>query len=174
MATLIADLAGETSNSYVADLTRAKSLAARLKRLRFYGVDTSGWDVTPDEDLIETLILAAERIDQAQHKGLKQTNIQMRQYPRLSLERVQDERVVPESMELAQVAEACALLAVPDQNRTLQDQGVQSFTIAKKSVTFGASASVASSPNVSTAADRIMRGAGLLVGRVSSMHISRS
>lgn len=174
---LDATLVGASSNSYVVSLDEAESIVRTLRAMRFLGVDTSGWDNpgSPASDIkIQSLIMGADRVDSANLIGERQTSDQARECPRVNTGVTRYEKVIPDQMKMAQVAEACALLAPMPQEQQLLNKNVKLFTIAKKTVEFATPGeSNRGSQKMSSAAYEIMKGAGLLMGGVASVYTPR-
>lgn len=167
--TLVSTSGGATSNSYVASTTEADSLAAELGSMLFYGVSTAGYLAASTDIKTRALILAAQRIDTLPFLGMKQTDSQAREFPRLYMPTSQMAGVIPDEAKLAQVAEACSLFTSPTTTQQAMASGLQSFSIGEQSASFGGSGMNTTTQTVSGQAREILRGAGYIAGDIASV-----
>ncbi len=178
MATVLdSTLDGQNANSYVASLGEAEDLIDQLRALKYLALDVSGWDSpgSPESDIkLNALVMAADRIDAGSFIGDRHTNNQARAWSRSNTGITRLNYVIPDTVKLAQVAEAAMLLVAKPQEIDLQARGVSAYTIGKKSVTFGQGGSSRQiSTSMSAPAFEILRGAGLVSRGVSSVYLPR-
>ncbi len=165
--TLTATVAGTTSNSYVATVAEADSIASMLLLLAYLQLDSTGWDGATDESKTLALIIATGRIDNFKPIADPYSTTQSLAWPRR-------DGAVPDVVKWAQVAEAISLLNAPGDNSTLAAAGVQSFTTGDESVTFSSVAKAASDRPASRAAEILLSASGLInANGAGSVYLTR-
>lgn len=170
---------GANSNSY-ADLAEAAAIVAEFAFLPGLGIDTSGYlgsamTANSNEGQKVNLVEAARVIDGASHAGMRQTETQAREYPRVGLPKPSLDTTIPDALKRAQVAQACATSTTANELDTVRQQGVESYSLGNKSVKFKGGAAGTPSP-ISNAARTILEQAGLLtgVGGSGSVYLPRA
>lgn len=153
--TLISTVAGTTSNSYVATVAEADSIASMLLLLTYLQLDSTGWDGATDDTKTLALIIAAGRVDNFKPIADPYSSTQALAWPRR-------DGVIPDVVKWAQVAEAISLLNAPSENTTMAAAGIQSFTTGDESVTFSSVAKAASDRPASRAAEILLSASGLI------------
>lgn len=159
---LDATIKGTASNSYVATIAEADTIAAILASLTLYGVSVTGWNAANDATKEVALTMAADRIDQSAFWGDPEASNQARAWPRIRIQQMRLNQIIPDAMKYAQVADACALLTSPVITQEMQMNGVKSFSIGEQSASFD-DAAKSSIGEASIKAIEIMRAAGLLM-----------
>lgn len=171
---LDATLGGASSDSYVANVGEAITLAGTLALLTGLGVSTTGFLAASTSTQESALRMSADRIDRAAYVGVRASASQARAVPRVGTKQLRYENVIPDAVKLAQVADACFLTTAVPGNVSMAQQGVQSFTVSEESVTFGDSAKANVERPLSAAAEQILRQAGLIQPRVASVYVPRA
>lgn len=175
---LDATLGSSTADSYVASVSEADAIVALFSQLPGMGVDTTGW-LHPGSPMATVkefaLKQAAVSIDSALLVGSTQTRSQSRQWPRLGVPVVNMNRVIPDAVKYAQVAEACSFMN--DMSAESQaPAGLISETDGNKSKTFDrATLARERSRTISVAAEKILDRAGFVrgAGGVTSVYLPR-
>lgn len=171
---LDATLGGANSDSYVATVGEAITLAGTLALLTGLGISTTGFLAAATSTQEAALRMSAERIDRAALIGIRASDSQARAWGRVGTGQLRYENVIPDAVKLAQVADACFLTTPITQNASMAQQGIQSFTVSEESVTFSEAAKANAERPFSVAAEQILRQAGLVQSRVASVYIPRA
>jgi hypothetical protein len=171
---LISTSGSADANSYVESIEEAHDIAIVLATLQHFGLDITNWNAASELSRETALTYAASRIDQAAFIGVRSTDLQARAWPRQNTGRLQITDTIPEAVKHAQVAEACEMLRDRQESDDHAARGISSFSIGEQSVSYDRNAaSNAAEGAYSSAAQQILRGAGLIMGRVGSVPIMR-
>lgn len=167
-----------TANSYVASLSEANAYAAELATLGRFEIDTSAWSAATDAAKLRALTLAADAIDTATFRGVRETTDQAREWPRVRTGLLRLDQSIPDGIKLAQVAEAASMLATPSKADAALRDGIASESFGGKSVAFDLSKVKAArgSRTIATATSEILAAYRLVGpggGNAGSVYVGR-
>jgi len=175
MSILNSTQSSSEANSYVASTTEADGIAVTLKALAGLGVDTSGWEAASTSSKTEALVLAARAVDSISFVGDPTTDTQSMAFPRVYMPKMTDEDVIPDSVKMAQVAEACAMLSsrAADPVARAIARGITSESAGGVSFTVGNTKNTAADRGISQPTFDILRKAGLIRPAATSVYSGR-
>lgn len=170
---LISTLGAADADSYVANVAEAIQIATVLAAIPGLGISTTAFLAAGTTTQEAVLRMGADRVDRAGLDGVKATETQAREFPRVATRQNRYLNVIPDAAKQAQVAEACALMVAPTSTEQQVAQGVSSFAVAEESVTFSNKAAINATRPLSAAAERILMDAGLCGGGYGSVYVPR-
>ena len=175
MSTLNSTQSSSEANSYVASTAEADGIAVTLKALAGLGVDTSGWEAASTASKTEALVLAARAVDSISFVGDPTTETQSMAFPRVYMPKMVDEDEIPDSVKMAQVAEACGLLSTraADPVARAIARGVTSESAGGVSFTVGRAKNTAADRGITQPTFDILRKAGLIRPAATSVYTGR-
>jgi len=176
LTTIDATYGGETTNSYVSSIAEANEIASLLAYLPFVNFDAQAWIASSDLAKSVALIYATNGLDKQAFIGLRRSDIQRRQWPRIETKfrfwNHEDGReTIPDEIKWAQVAEAAMLIGSEPSNP--RDKDIISESVSGHSVTYSQSSINKSSDNLGDAALKILQRAGLVSTGVGTVQIRR-